>query len=496
MTQNEAFAILKSGHNVFLTGAAGSGKTYLLNEFIRFLKSRSVGVGITASTGIAATHLGGLTIHSWAGIGIARTASDQDIQVMASNKRVLKRFSRTDVLIIDEISMLDADRLDLVDRVARLARGSFEPFGGMQAVFCGDFFQLPPIARSGEPPPRFAYHADAWKNMQVRVCYLHEQYRQGDDEFTQILNAIRSATVDDTVVSRLRARQSIALSKGRITKLYSHNVDVNEENTRELMRLREQERHYRMEATGVPAVVEMLKKGCLAPEVLTLKKGAAVMFVKNNFEKGYVNGTLGTVSGFDEYGAPMIVGLNGKKFIAEPASWSVEENNKVIAEITQVPLRLAWAITIHKSQGMTLDGAEINLSNAFEKGMGYVALSRVRSLAGIKLLGLNEVALQVSPEILAFDRELKYCSEETAKEFHALASHIKDRYPAECPKIYSVAKMRTSHPTAYQKWSPEEEERLVAGFHAGGSIKALAEELGRKYGAIYSRLKKLNLFEN
>lgn len=251
-----------------------------------------------------------------------------------------------------------------------------------------------------------------------------------------------------------------------------------------------------MEAKGVPAVVEMLKKGCLAPEVLTLKKGAAVMFVKNNFDKGYVNGTLGTVSGFDEYGTPIIVGVSGKKFIAEPASWSVEENNKVIAEITQVPLRLAWAITIHKSQGMTLDGAEINLSHAFEKGMGYVALSRVRSLADIQLLGLNEVALQVSPEILAFDRELKYRSEETVKEFRAARLNAQERYPAKRPHAYSVAEMRTSHPAAYQKWSSEEEERMIKGFHAGISIKALASDLGRKYGAIYSRLKKLDLLRN
>ena len=142
MTQEKAFEILRAGHNVYLTGAAGSGKTYLLNKYIKFLREKGIGVGITASTGIAATHLGGLTIHSWAGIGISRFVSDQDIKKIAANRRIAKRFVNAKTLIIDEISMLDADRLSLVDRVARAARGSWEPFGGMQVIFCGDFFSF------------------------------------------------------------------------------------------------------------------------------------------------------------------------------------------------------------------------------------------------------------------------------------------------------------------------------------------------------------------
>ncbi|KKU94036.1 MAG: ATPase [Candidatus Jorgensenbacteria bacterium GW2011_GWA1_48_13] len=144
MTQKEAFEILKAGHNVYLTGAAGSGKTYLLNEYIEFLRKKKTDVGITASTGIAATHLGGITIHSWAGIGISRTASDKEVRMFAANRRVAKRLAKTETLIIDEVSMLDAARLSLVDRVARAVRGK-EPFGGMQVVLSGDFFQLPPF---------------------------------------------------------------------------------------------------------------------------------------------------------------------------------------------------------------------------------------------------------------------------------------------------------------------------------------------------------------
>lgn len=496
MTQKEALVILKTGANVFITGAAGSGKTYLLNEYIRFLKSRGIGVGVTASTGIAATHLGGLTIHAWAGIGIGRQASDIDIRVMASNRRVAKRFARTDVLIIDEISMLDADRLDLVDRVARLAKGSFEPFGGLQVVFCGDFFQLPPVAKVGEPPPRFAYHSVVWKKMNLKVCYLHDQYRQGDREFIEVLNAIRRASVGEIVKSCLRARQGTALFGKNVAKLYSHNVDVDAENARELARLSGKETFYRMEAFGIKAMADSLKKGCLAPEILTIKRGAKVMFVKNNFEKGYVNGTLGTVSDFDDWDYPIVTTFDGKKIVASPEEWSIEENGKMLAKISQVPLRLAWAITIHKSQGMTLDAAEIDLSDAFEKGMGYVALSRVRSLAGMRLLGFNNIALQVSPEITAFDVELQNFSEDTARECHSEPAYKKEYRFREHPKTYSVEEVRKSHPAAYQKWFPQEEERLIADFKAGVSVKELAQKLGRKYGAIRARLRRLNLLEN
>lgn len=423
----------------------------MLNEFIKFLKGRSIGVGITASTGIAATHLGGLTVHAWAGIGISRKASDIEIRMMASNKRVLRRFVRTDVLIIDEISMLDADRLDLVDRVARFAKGNFEPFGGMQVVLCGDFFQLPPVAKEGEPPPSFAYHADVWKKMQIKVCYLHEQYRQGDREFINVLNAIRRASVGETVKSCLRARQDAARFGEMVTKLYSHNIDVDAENARELARLPGKGTLYRMDAFGIKAMTDSLKKGCLAPETLTVKRGAKVMFVKNNFEKGYVNGTLGTISDFDGWSYPIVTTLDGKNIVTHPEEWSIEENGKMLAKISQVPLRLAWAITIHKSQGMTLDAAEIDLSQAFEKGMGYVALSRVRSLAGIQLIGFNDVALQISPEIMAFNVELQNFSEDTAREFCSALTHQKKHRFSEDSKAYSVENIRKSHPAAYQK---------------------------------------------
>jgi ATP-dependent exoDNAse (exonuclease V) alpha subunit len=248
MTQEEALKILKRGQNVYLTGAAGSGKTYLLNAYIQYLKSKGKNVGITASTGIAATHMGGITIHSWAGIGIRNRASDKDIQEMAAVKRIAKRLQKTDTLIIDEISMLDADRLDLVERVARTARGTWQVFGGMQVVLCGDYFQLPPVWKSGEPVVAPAFKSVAWQNLNLKICYLHEQHRQGDDDLLKILNAIRSSQVDESIVKRLLECRKNDPSSGplsRVTRLYTHNQDVDGENERELAGIRGGSNRYR-----------------------------------------------------------------------------------------------------------------------------------------------------------------------------------------------------------------------------------------------------------
>jgi ATP-dependent DNA helicase PIF1 len=352
------------------------------------------------------------------------------------------------------------------------------------------------VSRANEPLPGFAYKSAAWQNMDLKVCYLHEQYRQGDKELLKMLNAIRGAAVDESVVERLHQCRSTAFSPdtlGRFVRLYSHNPDVDFENERELARLPGTVFRYTMAMSGVPLIAASLKMGCLAPEKLVVKKGSAVMFVKNNFEKGYVNGSLGTVSGFNETNFPVVKLLKGSEIVAEPATWSVEENGKILAQIKQIPLRLAWAITVHKSQGMTLDAAQVDLSRCFESGMGYVALSRVRSLEGLRVTGFNDMALRVSPEIQAFDQELKKQSEAALQELNSLPAPIIEK--AETPKTFSVENIRIKHPSAYKKWTPDEDARLTDGFHAGKSRALLAEMLGREAGGIRSRLRKLGLVE-
>ena len=418
MTQKEALDILKMGHNVYLTGAAGSGKTHLLNEYIAYLKNNDVDVGITASTGIASTHLGGTTIHAWSGIGIRDRLTEIDLEAMEEKSYLWKRFERAKVLIIDEVSMLHHFRLDLVDKVLRFFKRNEDPFGGIQVILCGDFFQLPPVSRVGDLPSQFIYKAMSWKALDLKVCYLHEQYRQTEDSLLSILNAIRKNDVDEGVMEQLKSRYNkeplIKLKDVRPTKLYTHNANVDEINIQHLGELGSEAHSYTMTEKGRGPLLEVLKKSCLAGEKIVLKTGAQVMFIKNNFDAGYVNGTLGKVIAFDHDG-PIVETLSGRHITVTPESWRVEEEGKIKAEILQIPLRLAWAITVHKSQGMSLDAVEVDLSKSFERGMGYVALSRVRTIDGLKLLGFNATALQVHPEILEFDYELLSQSKEAVE---------------------------------------------------------------------------------
>ncbi|MBU1046523.1 helix-turn-helix domain-containing protein [Patescibacteria group bacterium] len=410
MKQSEALEILKMGKNVFLTGPAGSGKTYLLNQYINFLKSKSIPVGVTASTGIAATHMNGVTIHSWSGLGIKDRLSALDVESLLEKAYLKRRFKYAQVLIIDEISMLHSFQLDAIDIICRAFKHNDEPFGGMQIILCGDFFQLPPINRMGGET-NFAYKSNIWTNMNLNICYLEEQYRQEEgNSLLKILNEIRDNGVGEQTWELLKTRQQYEEFKFTPTKLYTHNRDVDSLNFQELSKIDSHPSIYRMKDTGARKLVDSLKKSCLAHEELHLKIGAVVMFIKNNFEKGYVNGTLGTVIDFNE-GKPVVETYSGKEILVEDESWHIEEEGKQKARITQIPLRLAWAITIHKSQGMSLDMAEIDLSKSFVAGMGYVALSRVRSLEGLYLKGINNTALMVNDEILEFDLELKKESE-------------------------------------------------------------------------------------
>lgn len=405
MTQKNALDILKLGKNVFLTGAAGSGKTYVLNKYIAYLKKNAIPVAVTASTGIAATHMNGKTIHSWAHIGIKDQLSTADLNAIFSRKEFRLSIAEAKVLIIDEVSMLHHFRLDMVDAVLQKMHGNNKPFGGIQVVLCGDLFQLPPVSRGMRA--QYITNASAWAAMDVHICYLTEQYRQDDDRLLNLLNEMRSGEVSEASIEYLMARKNAELSSDIIpTKLYTHNADVDAINDQQLARLASKEKTYKMTSKGDRGVGTALRKSCLAPDELKLKQGAVVMFVQNNYAKGYVNGTLGKVISFDSDGMPVVQTLKGKIITAAMGSWRVEEGTDVIAEINQLPLRLAWAITVHKSQGMTLDAAQIDLSKSFVLGMGYVALSRVKTLDTINLLGLNQQALLVDPLVIDIDLDL------------------------------------------------------------------------------------------
>ncbi|MEQ1500424.1 MAG: AAA family ATPase [Parcubacteria group bacterium] len=405
MLQSEALDILKMGRNVFITGPAGSGKTHVINSYVSYLKQNGVDVAVTASTGIAATHLGGMTIHSWSGLGIRDTLTDYDIDELMERQYLYKRFERTKVLIIDEVSMLHHYRLDMIEWICRQMKRSEKPFGGMQVILCGDFFQLPPVTRGDVVESEFAYKAESWLASKFTICYLSEQHRQKDSTYLSILNQIRENKVSTKTIELLKTRFNKEPEFGKeFTRLYTHNIDVDIINKKHLDLLEGPYRKYEMLSKGSTSLATTLKKSCLSPEVLELKVGARVMFTKNHLEGGYVNGTLGVIKDFNSFGDPIVETNGGMVFHVVSQSWKIEEEGKVKAEIEQLPLRLAWAITVHKSQGMSLDAMELDLSKSFVKGMGYVALSRVRTLGGMKLLGFNDMSLEVDGEVLEMDQ--------------------------------------------------------------------------------------------
>lgn len=512
MTQEEALTILKTGANVFLTGEPGSGKTHTINQYLAYLRSCGIDPAVTASTGIAATHVGGMTIHSWSGIGIRSSLTQVDLDKLAQNERVVKRVSEARVLIIDEVSMLSGSVLTMIEAVCRTLRRKSGAFGGLQVVLVGDFFQLPPIVKRGEmaqesphidfdsgemeetPASPFAYHSRAWKSLNPLICYLSEQHRQEDPVFLEILSAIRLGTVSPRHYSHLGTRQvksAEEVEHAGITKLFPHNVDVDRINENALNKLPGNARIFPMQSRGAPPLIEGLKRNCLSPDTLKLKLGAKVMFTKNDPAQKFVNGTTGEVTGFDKMsGNPLVKTRDGKMIEAEPMEWSIEAEGRSLAKIIQVPLRLAWAITVHKSQGMSLDAALIDLSQAFEYGQGYVALSRVRSLSGLYLLGWNDRALEVHPEVRMKDSTLRAYSDAAGEKFDALdESELEQLHEnflrasggkaGAGPKVKEVKKPGAT----YEATKELVDQRMT--------LKEMAKKRGMTTGTIVAHLEKL-----
>jgi len=437
MKQIEALDILKSGYNTFLTGPPGSGKTFLLNKYIEYLKKNNVVVSITASTGIAATHMGGTTLHSWSGLGIREEIDNAEARKICEKGYVRGRIKNTSVLIINEISMIKPSQFEAVNKICQFAKRSLKPFGGIQIVCSGDFFQLPPVEKdrptNNSSTTKFVNDAEAWKQMEMKICYLDEQHRTKDKKLNKILNHIRDDEAEKSKALLFKSIENPTSPRLRgtskfFTRLYTHNVDVDSINYFELAKIKGKEYHYQMTWRGNPVVAEILKKSCLAPEKLILKEGAEVMFIKNNFEAGYVNGTQGKIIGFAAGDLPIVKTEDGKRIIVTYADWSIEEENILVAAITQLPLRLAWAITVHKSQGMNLNSAEIDLSKCFLEGMGYVALSRLRSLKGLRLMGINNLAFCVNKRAIEIDKDFKKLSKKSSAELKKIpGSAIKKR---------------------------------------------------------------------
>ena len=498
MNQELALAILLSGKSALLTGAAGTGKTYLLNKFIVQARAMGKKVSVTATTGLAATHLGGNTIHSWSGIGVADELPNNFVERMSKTRKEV--IGKTDVLIIDEISMLHDFRLDMVDEVCRAVRETDEPFGGIQVVLSGDFFQLPPINRGTSRDGGFVVTSRVWQELDPVILYLDRQYRQDDDQLLEILSALRSNDIRRHHAESLIARTEIDLPDEDITELHTVNVDVDRINSDRLSSLEGDNHRFEQTSTGSKVYVENLQRSVLAPSSLDLKLGALVMAVKNSPNRAYANGSIGLVVDFEpltEY--PIVQFRNGNEVTMVPDAWELRDGERKRASISQIPLRLAWAITVHKSQGMTLDAARIDLRKAFVEGMGYVALSRVRSLDTMYLYGINRMALQVSPDALAIDEMLRQKSDEAVRKYEPLLAEMNEQLEKRTKKSAKsgssswkekIAKMRETYPNAYKPWEKQDDELLKQEFLNGVGIKELSDKLGRHEGSIRMRLQK------
>ena len=502
MNQTTALNILKTGNNVFITGSAGTGKTYLLKQYIQYLKERRIHPTIVAPTGIAASHLKGQTIHSFFALGIRDTVVDNGYVKFLLEKSYLKsRFSKLKVLIIDEVSMVSPEVFSSMDKVLRAFKNSPEPFGGVQVVISGDFFQLPPVSKEFKEK-RFAWQSPVWKALELKSCYLQEKFRQDDDQLIKVLDEIRTGEVSTASHELLESCFNRELNtEFTPTKLYTHNMDVDRINLEELEKLEGKAEVFKYSSKGSAKNIEKIFKTALVLEELVLKKDAVVLFIKNNPEKGYVNGTTGIVLGF-EGDIPVVRTATGQKIRVLAEDWTVEnDKGETVATVSQVPLRLAWAITIHKSQGMTLDAAEIDLSKTFEVGQGYVALSRIKSIGGLKLLGINEMALKVDPLTLRIDEPIRKASlkssdeitdymEEELEKSHlnfikslgGLTSFVQIEEEKKLLRSGKVSRMKDDIPTHL---------KTKALIESSSTLKEIAKSRGLTEGTIINHLAKV-----
>ncbi len=416
--QKEAIYAVEDGYNIFITGSAGTGKSFLLQYLKRnYLSS---GLHVTASTGIAAINVGGQTIHSWSGIGLGNMPIEQLINNFSSVKfsHLRKKIRMANMLAIDEISMISAGTFDLLNELFKNIRKNKKAFGGLQLILFGDFLQLPPIQKYNEAIDsnyNFCFQSRAWEELNSKNFILEDVFRQKDLNFVKLLDNIRFGNIDNNSIDILRSRLNAPDNNNiKPTILVTHNSQMESINEAALQNIPSKSQFFEASYKGNAKKIETLRKNCLAKENLELKIGCQVMMLKNTYQKeGIINGSLGVVKGFStKKNYPIVEFKNGATLTIAPEDWALEKYNQekdqliVEARMTQIPLMPSWAITVHKSQGMTLDKVKCNLSNAFSDGQIYVALSRVKTLEGLFIDGLDLNKIKANDMVVKFYQNL------------------------------------------------------------------------------------------
>lgn len=438
--QQEVFNSILNGENVFMTGPGGSGKTFLIQEIYNWYSYKELKrIQICALTGCAAVLLkcNSKTLHSWAGIGLANGEINDIVNKVIHNKWKRKNWLNIDILVIDEVSMLSNKLLSILDGIGKKIKKNNLPFGGIQLLFSGDFYQLPPVGNFNEPEStQFCFENPLWDTLFHKQIQLTQIFRQTDQSYCDILNQIRKGTLTKKAYNTLMSR-CIPCEEDLIkpTKILPRRNDVNIINETEMKLLEENEKIYKMEIVktipddtkfNIPKEqllleLETLQNNIIAEKNLVLKKGAQVMCIINLDMEGshpIVNGSRGVIVDFIEVGGtPMhIPVVKFKSGITKPISpyvWELEDNLefKKGYGVKQIPLILAWAITIHKSQGSTLELAEIDIGNGiFECGQSYVALSRVKDINGLYLKSFNPNKIKINKKVKEFYTNLKFKS--------------------------------------------------------------------------------------
>jgi ATP-dependent DNA helicase PIF1 len=418
--QRRAFDAIKEGKSVFITGPGGTGKSYLLKMIYDLIPEQAnKHVAVTAMTGCAALLLGphARTLHSWTGIGLGKEPSRLLAAIVRRSKKAIKRWEETDILVIDEVSMLTPELLEKLNTIAQILRKNSKPMGGLQIVFVGDFYQLPPVFKESECS--FAFESPSWRSLIQDTIELTKIHRQEDPIFQKILSEAREGSLTEDSITLLQSRMNLKWKKLKIrpTLLFTRRNEVDHVNDINMKLLLSDEKVDREVYLASPKdlsslkaedrhLIEKMDKDSQYTTQLTLAVGAQVMLLINkDFELGHMNGSRGVVTGFTETRLPIIQFKNGDPVTIEKHTW--ESNEKPGLTRKQIPLRLAYAITIHKAQGATLDSALIDIGKStFEAGQAYVALSRVKSLEGLYVWEIDPSAFRTHPKVSLFYKNL------------------------------------------------------------------------------------------
>ncbi len=421
----KVLTLLRNGENVFLTGYAGTGKSYILNKLKEYFKKK---LTITSTTGIAAVNIKGQTLHSWAGVGLCKNPIHKTIEKIRSRGSVLKQILNCKILAIDEISMLNIETFEYIDLVLKSIRDSLEPFGGIQVLFIGDFFQLPPVEirkmqyeedLSDEilNSPKYCFESPLWADFNLKNVVLKKNYRQSEEKFIKALSDMRTNNLSQDDIKLLETRETnIDTYETDILHIFSTNEEAKRYNLAKFNMIDEPVKIFKS-IDGVyrgknPVydnftdnekwILDIFTKNCRAEKEIALKLGSRVMLLINqDFNKGLINGSCGCIKEFDE-NSILVEFDNGVTVPIQRHTFEYYYHDKLAAERIQYPIKLAYGITIHKSQGMTLDKLVVDCSRIFEKGQAYVAMSRVKTLDGLFLKDFSKNKVLVDEKVVDF----------------------------------------------------------------------------------------------